>query len=129
MCSLSYAMHAKPAASLINVSGLVASYSCFTAVTPFLSTEEGEITELDQETVKAERSEATPVLSEDASRTDCGTTTTDRHEPGSPVTGGTTPRKQFSMDFPPDVMQLVVESEGIPKRWTNIKGILDRGRR
>ena len=94
-----------------------------------MSAEEGEITELDKETVTARPSEATQVLSEDASRTDCGTTATDGQERGSPVTGGTTPRKQFSMDFPPDVMQLVVESEGIPKRWTNIKGILDRGRR
>ena len=58
-----------------------------------------------------------------------GPTMADREECSSPVGTATTPRKQFSMDFPPDVMQLVAESDGIPKRWTNIKGILDRGRR
>ena len=92
-------------------------------------TEEGEITELDKEVLTAVASEPTGALSEGASHTDCGPTTAGGHETGSPVTSGTAPRRQFSLDFPPDVMQLVADSEGIPKRWTNIKGILERGRR
>lgn len=82
-----------------------------------------------KETATAASIEDTQALTEGTSCESGGPTTADRDEPSSPVIATTTPRKQFSMDFPPDVMQLVAESDGVPKRWTNIKGILDRGRR